>query len=73
MPIYEYVCRGCGKKIEEVILNSQEPMWCPTCNGELQKVPSTFNHKVIWKGVDPKHFYDSDGNWLPDRDPMHGM
>jgi len=73
MPIYEYVCDKCGKKSEEVVLPGQEePSTCP-CGSEIHKVPSTCSFKIIWKGVDPKNFYDSEGRWLPDKDPVHGL
>ncbi len=74
MPIYEYVCETCKKKSEVIILHEPEPDVCPLCNQKtLKKVPSVCNHKMIWTGINPKNFYDSDGNWIPDKSPKDGF
>jgi putative FmdB family regulatory protein len=42
MPIYEYVCSGCGHAFEALIYGSERPR-CPECSGEeLEKQFSTF-------------------------------
>ncbi len=48
MPIYKYVCLKCGQSIELFIRTplKEMPRICPHCNGELKKVPSTFNFKI---------------------------
>lgn len=32
MPIYEYVCAGCSKSFEEIVLNSDARPACPSCD-----------------------------------------
>lgn len=42
MPVYEYACRACGERFEELILGSERPT-CPSCSGtSLEKLPSAF-------------------------------
>lgn len=42
MPIYEYVCVGCGHAFEALVYGSERPR-CPQCEGsELEKQFSTF-------------------------------
>lgn len=42
MPIYEYLCRGCGRKFETLIQGSAKPE-CPGCGGrKLEKQLSVF-------------------------------
>jgi putative FmdB family regulatory protein len=42
MPIYEYLCRGCGKRFEAVVWDSKTPP-CPDCGERnLEKQVSTF-------------------------------
>jgi putative FmdB family regulatory protein len=42
MPIYEYVCRGCGHAFEALVYGSERPR-CPECKGEeLEKQLSAF-------------------------------
>lgn len=33
MPIFEYVCKGCGKQFEAIILGSKKAE-CPKCHGK---------------------------------------
>lgn len=33
MPIYEYVCNGCGEEFELLIRGQEQPA-CPACEGE---------------------------------------
>ena len=45
MPIYEYVCQGCHKEFEALVLGREEPC-CPVCQGkEVERKMSTFSHK----------------------------
>lgn len=45
MPIYDYVCRACGKEFEVLVMGGAKPK-CPECQGEdLAKQMSTFAHK----------------------------
>lgn len=42
MPIYEYLCAGCGHAFEALIYGAERPR-CPACEGEeLEKQFSTF-------------------------------
>ncbi|MBI4915449.1 MAG: zinc ribbon domain-containing protein [Acidobacteria bacterium] len=41
MPLYEYRCTGCGKRIEALQRVSAPPLReCPTCHGVLEKLVS---------------------------------
>ena len=31
MPIYEYECRGCGERFEQILLNSRTEVICRKC------------------------------------------
>ncbi len=38
MPIFEYVCKGCGKDFELIVRSTSPPPSCPACSGtELEK------------------------------------
>jgi putative FmdB family regulatory protein len=42
MPIFEYVCSGCGKQFEAIVYGSHKPE-CPSCHGsELEQQLSKF-------------------------------
>ena len=42
MPLFEYECRGCGKRFEYLTRDGQSPA-CPSCKGaDLQKLMSVF-------------------------------
>ena len=42
MPLFEYECRGCGKRFEYLTRDGQSPS-CPACKGaDLQKLMSVF-------------------------------
>jgi len=34
MPLYEYVCQGCGEKFEKYVRAWGEPVVCPRCEGD---------------------------------------
>lgn len=44
MPVYEYVCEGCGSQVELLLRTMTEKPLCPRCGGEdlekLLSVPS---------------------------------
>lgn len=41
MPIYEYRCRACGRRIEKIQSFSAEPLKvCEACGGELERLVS---------------------------------
>jgi putative FmdB family regulatory protein len=42
MPLFEYECRGCGRRFEYLTRDGQSPS-CPSCKGDdLQKLLSVF-------------------------------
>lgn len=53
MPLYEYVCRDCGKKFAEVLTikeHDSKKIRCPKCRGtDLQKVIEPFFAKTASK------------------------
>ncbi|MCS7173677.1 MAG: zinc ribbon domain-containing protein [Armatimonadetes bacterium] len=44
MPIYEYVCRACGERFEELVLGGgPEDVVCASCgSGDVRRVLSVF-------------------------------
>jgi putative FmdB family regulatory protein len=43
MPLYEYVCRPCGRKFEKLVRAWGDAVACPHCQGaEVEKQLSTF-------------------------------
>jgi putative FmdB family regulatory protein len=39
MPVYEYACKACGHRLEEVQpMGSGPPGPCPECGGDLRRV-----------------------------------
>ncbi|MBI3148423.1 MAG: zinc ribbon domain-containing protein [Betaproteobacteria bacterium] len=43
MPIYEYLCRGCGEEFETLVRASAPAPECPACHGQdLTKKLSAF-------------------------------
>jgi putative FmdB family regulatory protein len=43
MPIYEYLCRGCGAPFEKLVRRFDEGVSCPSCAGtEVDKQLSVF-------------------------------
>lgn len=56
MPIFEYVCAGCGKQFEVLIRGSEKPH-CPKCNGtRLEQQLSAFAVAGGHSGGDPSEF-----------------
>ena len=50
MPIYEYLCGGCGKELEVTQRITESPLEvCPSCGGALQRLIS--NTTFILKGT----------------------
>ena len=57
MPTYEYVCKKCGYKFEELQKMSDKPIkQCPKCRGGVRRLFST-GVGVIFKGAG---FYATD-------------
>ena len=43
MPIYEYECRGCGERFEQILLNSRTEVICRKCQStNVAQLLSTF-------------------------------
>lgn len=44
MPIFEYKCKSCGHKFEELVLEEREKIQCPKCkSSQLEKLISAPN------------------------------
>ena len=57
MPIYEYECKTCGHRFEELQNIHDAPVkTCPECGGQVHRLPST-GVGVIFKG---SGFYATD-------------
>lgn len=42
MPLYEYVCRKCGERVEVIQKNFEAPYeHCPKCGGDMKKMASS--------------------------------
>ena len=42
MPLFEFSCRNCSKRFEQLLFGKEKPS-CPSCHGtDLQKLVSTF-------------------------------
>ena len=47
MPIFEYICKGCGKGFELIVRSTSPPPSCPACSStELEKQISSAGHQV---------------------------
>lgn len=46
MPIYEYICKGCDKEFEVLVLGSSDEVCCPKCGGkDVNRLMSGFSAK----------------------------
>jgi putative FmdB family regulatory protein len=44
MPLFEYRCETCGKRFEELVMNSREKVSCPDCESDdVEKEFSIFS------------------------------
>ena len=43
MPIYDYDCKNCHYKFNKLLLNRNEQVKCPLCQGHVKKLMSTFS------------------------------
>jgi putative FmdB family regulatory protein len=48
MKVFDYSCNKCGKTIEKMVSNSEEVVYCPSCDSIMNKLLSAPN--VIFKG-----------------------
>ena len=46
MPLYEYICRQCGNRFEEILFHADKEVHCPRCDGPVRKLISTFNYEI---------------------------
>jgi len=45
MPLFDFICRSCGREFEALVMGSSKPK-CPECQSEdLQKQMSVFAHR----------------------------
>ncbi len=45
MPLFDFICRSCGKEFEALVMGSSKPQ-CPECkSGDLEKQMSVFAHR----------------------------
>jgi putative FmdB family regulatory protein len=52
MPLYEYVCRGCGASFEALVRSWREAVACPGCRGaDVEKQLSSFAFASAGGGV----------------------
>ncbi len=50
MPIFDFICRACGKEFETLVMGSSQPT-CPKCNSsDLAKQMSTFAMRTGSRG-----------------------
>lgn len=52
MPLYEFICSGCQRKIEELLSSPVETIACPRCGGEAKKILSRFRSSKSSSGGD---------------------
>jgi putative FmdB family regulatory protein len=46
MPIFEYVCKACGREFEEIVLGQDQTVPCPACaSKKTEKLMSRCRHK----------------------------
>ncbi len=46
MPIYEYLCSSCGQVFEQLVIQRDAPVECPSCPGAtVEKQFSAFSFK----------------------------
>ncbi len=46
MPIYEYVCKACGREFEELVFGQDTEVACPACaSKKTEKLMSRCRHK----------------------------
>ena len=44
MPIYEYRCEDCGRRFEELVMNSSQKVVCPDCaSDDVERELSLFS------------------------------
>ena len=52
MPIYDFICKGCGPfELRRSLAEVGEPTGCPCCGGEARRVYSMPNTKKVPAGL----------------------
>jgi putative FmdB family regulatory protein len=63
MPLYEYSCKSCGKKLELMrSINDQSKVLCPDCKSECQKLVSTTSFQLKGTGWYKTDYCSSNNN-----------
>lgn len=56
MPIYEYLCQGCGHQFEKLrTLENRDMVSCPDCGARATRKISVVNHTFGWRLTDESH------------------
>lgn len=58
MPVYEYLCLSCGKKLEEMQSIYDEKLTTCACGGKLKRLISGANSEVEY--LSGKEFYEKE-------------
>ena len=43
MPLFEYKCENCNYTFDKMVMNSDAEVKCPLCQGNVEKLISTFS------------------------------
>ena len=58
MPIYEYKCKACGNKFEELVRNEEVEVRCGACGQDTERLMSSNNAITTpWSPSVPKGNY----------------
>jgi putative FmdB family regulatory protein len=61
LPIYEYQCTSCGRKVEVMQRITDEPLkQCPTCKGQLRRLISLTSFQLKGNGWYATDYKDKD-------------
>lgn len=60
LKIYDTECKECGQIIEQAVENGEQFSDCPICGGEMVKIFTTMNFKLVY---DNKKDICSWGDW----------
>ena len=56
MPIYDFYCRGCDRKVNDVLCRGEDTL-CPYCGGKMVRMPAAPAIRFKGNGWTGK-FYD---------------
>jgi putative FmdB family regulatory protein len=64
MPLYEYQCKSCGSKFEELVSGNEEAVPCPNCkSADTLKLISLISAKGIASGCSACHTSSCSGKF----------